>query len=207
MMSLKPMPGFGKSGTSRIFALQVDVALSCRDESAQVAPERSCESSCASSRERLEVLESPAAPLGVPRAERRRDELLEQRRPRGRPPCGTCAGAAARCRSARARRSARDVGVASRGRRARRRRRAARAGRTPRARARARGVDPGALAELVEVELVLLVAEPRARGGACALGDVGDASSWRITRSGRNSSRCRRRIVSSRSTSSSLKSR
>ena len=36
---------------------------------------------------------------------------------------------------------------------------------------------------------------------------AGDASSSRMTRSGRNSSRCRRRIVSSRSTSSSLKSR
>ena len=35
----------------------------------------------------------------------------------------------------------------------------------------------------------------------------GAASSWRITRSGRNSSRCRRRIVSRRSTSSSLKRR
>ena len=35
----------------------------------------------------------------------------------------------------------------------------------------------------------------------------GEASSCRITRSGRNSSRCRRRIVSSRSTSSSEKSR
>src|SRR5581483_440450 len=33
--------------------------------------------------------------------------------------------------------------------------------------------------------------------------DAGEASSWRITRSGRNSSRCRRRIVSSRSMSSS----
>ena len=37
--------------------------------------------------------------------------------------------------------------------------------------------------------------------------DAGDASSWRITRSGRNSSRCRRRIVSSRSRSSSLNRR
>ena len=36
---------------------------------------------------------------------------------------------------------------------------------------------------------------------------AGDDSSWRITRSGRNSSRCRRRMVSSRSTSSSLNSR
>ena len=36
---------------------------------------------------------------------------------------------------------------------------------------------------------------------------LGEASSCRMTRSGRNSSRCSRRIVSSRSTSSSLKRR
>jgi hypothetical protein len=51
--------------------------------------------------------------------------------------------------------------------------------------ARARRRDPRPVAEPVEV----------------------DSSSSRITRSGRNSSRCRRRIVSSRSTSCSEKSR
>ena len=67
-------------------------------------------------------------------------------------------------------------------------------------------VDPGALAEVVEVELVLLAASDL-RAGAYGRVRPGRASSCRITRSGRNSSRCSRRIVSSRSTSSSLKSR
>ena len=70
-----------------------------------------------------------------------------------------------------------------------------------------RRVDAGALAELREVELALLLAEA---GGAPPLAlraPVPDASSCLITRSGRNSSRCSLRIVSSRSTSSSLNSR
>ena len=66
--------------------------------------------------------------------------------------------------------------------------------------------DACPLAELLDADPGLL-GRQAGRGGACAPWRPGEASSWRITRSGRNSSRWRRRIVSSRSTSSSLNSR
>ena len=67
--------------------------------------------------------------------------------------------------------------------------------------------DAGAAAELVEVDRLDPLAQRRP--GARRLRSVapGAASSSRITRSGRNSSRCSRRIVTSRSTSCSLKRR
>ena len=66
-------------------------------------------------------------------------------------------------------------------------------------------VDAGALAEPVRSSSGSSSPRParlRLRSRA-----AGEASSWRMTRSGRNSSRWSRRIVSSRSRSSSLKSR
>ena len=71
-------------------------------ELAQLAPEEELRQLLRELAERLEVREPGRAPLGVARAQRRRDELLEQRRlavgggPERR------AGAAARSRSARA---------------------------------------------------------------------------------------------------------
>ncbi len=64
--------------------------------------------------------------------------------------------------------------------------------------------DAGPLAELRQVDLVLLPAETLGGGER---GRPGRSSSSRITRSGRNSSRCSRRMVTSRSTSASAKSR
>ena len=67
-------------------------------------------------------------------------------------------------------------------------------------------VDARALAELAEVELLLRSPRPAGRL-RFRPAPAPDASSCLITRRGRNSSRCRRRMVSRRSTSSSLKSR
>ena len=76
-----------------------------------------------------------------------------------------------------------------------------RATRSPRAAGRTRSTRR-AVAQLLQVDLVLDAPQPRA---PCASPGraVGERSSSRITRSGRNSSRCRRRIVTRRSTSSS----
>ena len=75
-MSLKPMPGSGKSGTSRIFDLRSII----RREPAHVAPEEQLGELLRRLPERLEVVDPGAAALRVPRAERRRDERLEQPR-------------------------------------------------------------------------------------------------------------------------------
>ena len=122
---------------------------------------RSCESSCASSASVWRSSSPACAALGVPRAERGRDELLEQRRL-------AVGGRAERAQVPR--RDRRTARAARTRRRCRRRSRVAPA-RRPRRAASSRpkssssrassGVMPGALAELVEVELVL--ARRRAR--------------------------------------------
>ena len=97
MMSLKPTPGLGKSGTSRIFVLQVDGGSAyeptCRSASRQ---KRRCESSCASSASACRS-RSPGCRRSALRARSAgATTLLEQRRLAVGRRCGTCAGAAAR---------------------------------------------------------------------------------------------------------------
>ena len=160
---------------------------------------------CRDGGERLEVVERRAAPLEVARAQARRDELLEQRRlaPRGGAEGAQVPGVEPVAREAAA--GGRDVDVALAV--------DALAGLDPRRDEVVLleppcevGRDPGALAELAEVDLAARVAQRR-RPALRRRSVPWASSSSRITRSGRNSSRCRRRIVSSRSTSSSEKSR
>ena len=206
MTSLKPTPGCGQSGTSRIFDLQLH-ALSLRDELAEPAPEQALRRARARARRASGGRACPAA--AAP---------------------GSASGARARS-TASSRPASRSVDVRNvrrwRGRDAEAREPAADRGdlgvglgveplaaldprreqavllelaRQPRARSRrARRASPGR-------------ARPRRPAARCARrrrrsGDVGFSSSSRITFSGRNSSRCRRRIVSRRSTSSSPNSR
>ena len=79
MMSLKTMPGFGKSGTSRILPRRSRALIGSATQP-HVAPEEELRELLRELGERLQVLEPGLAALGVARAERRRDELLEQRR-------------------------------------------------------------------------------------------------------------------------------
>ena len=78
MMSLKTIPGSGKSGTSRILAFNPRLHWLVPCEVPQVAPEEQLRELLGELCERLELLHGRLSPLRVPRAERRRDELLEQ---------------------------------------------------------------------------------------------------------------------------------
>ena len=129
------------------------------------------------------------APLRVARAQRRRDELLEQARLALGARCGTSAGAGRRSRSARAAR-----------RRPRSRRRSRRrAARPPSTRGASRPNSSSSRASSASISARSQSssgrARPRARqrrpaGAACGPPLRPRASSCRITRSGRNSSRC-----------------
>src|SRR5919199_3098557 len=83
MMSRKTTPFCGKSGTSRTFALR-STAMSGRDEPPQLAPEEELRQLLRELGELLEVLHARLPPLGVARAKRRRDDRLEQARLAGR---------------------------------------------------------------------------------------------------------------------------
>ena len=195
-MSLKTMPGSGKSGTSRIFAWR-SIGHQPDARWRRSRQNSSCESSCASS----------ASGSSSWRPAWRRSGLRE--RSAGATSCSSSAGLAVGGRPEGPQVPRRDA-VARRAwrRRARCRRRSAVGARRP----RRRGCEQ---AELLELARQLRrdrrarsqssarsssssgLAEPgrRAAGGAPSPG-LGAASSCRITRSGRNSSRCRRRIVS-----------
>src|SRR2546423_8960470 len=81
VMSLKPIPGSGKSGTSRTRVFRsIAVTRSLAGEPTDVAREEELGQLVRGLGERLEILEARAPALGVPRAERGRDERLEQPR-------------------------------------------------------------------------------------------------------------------------------
>src|SRR4051794_4620890 len=81
LMSLKPTPGSGKSGTSRIFVRRSIVELTSRPGHVpQVTPEQELRQLLRQLGEVLELLDPRLPALGVPRPQRRRDDLLEQRR-------------------------------------------------------------------------------------------------------------------------------
>ena len=167
----------------------------------------------------LERVDAPrAAALRVARAQRRRQELLQQLRlavGRRLEHAQVAPGdAVARELGARAHDLAVGVVVVARVRRCRAAR-ARRSGRSPRARRRAARDAPVASSTSSSVdhapcsrtETPARRGAARRRGpsrgaGASSASVRPRASSWRITRSGRNSSRCRRRIVRSRATSS-----
>src|SRR3954467_14484692 len=79
MMSLKTIPSFGKSGMSRIFDARSTAMKPRRlDQRAEGAPEQELRELLGRGGERLEVLEAREAPLRVPGAKRRRDDLLQE---------------------------------------------------------------------------------------------------------------------------------
>ena len=144
-MSLKPMPGSGKSGTSRTRRLAVD-GRHCPASYGRCAQKRSWESSCASSASACSSSSPARRRSGVARSAARARRAASSRPDSRSARCGTYAGAAARCRS----------GTASRRRRRCRRRSRRRAASALDARleqpellqlARALGLDPGPLAE------------------------------------------------------------
>ena len=169
---MKTIPGLGKSGTSRTRSRRSSVApevtadLPLREQ-AQLAPEEEPRELLRRLGERLQVVEAGLAPLGVARAERGRDELLEQaglapgRVPEGAevpgvdPVLGEPAAGGG------------DLGVALAVEPL-----AALDARREQAvlleRARERRVDAGALAELGEVELAPPARRARPGGAACA---------------------------------------
>ena len=166
---------------------------------------RSCESSCERRGERLEVLEPAWRRSGL--RERSAGATICSSSPaaRGRAVPEPAAGSAARCRSEPAgrrqpRRRRRAPGSSARLPRGKARgARSPRAhARTPRSRPRARRVVRG------RWPARHARASCRQVAASCAGSPGGDASSSRMIRSGRNSSRCRRRIVRRRSTSSSV---
>src|SRR5512142_1813325 len=79
-MSLKPTPGSGKSGTSRTRVMRSIAATSGRliDQAANVAAQQQVRKLLGALREALEVTERFLPPLGVTRAQGRRDHRLEQ---------------------------------------------------------------------------------------------------------------------------------
>src|SRR5256714_4321110 len=80
-MSLNPMPGSGKSGTSRTRVFRsIAVTRSLTGEFTAVAREEKLRKLVRRLGQRLEVFDPGTAALGVPRAERGRDERLEQPR-------------------------------------------------------------------------------------------------------------------------------
>ena len=193
--ALEDTPGFGKSGTSRIFALEIHrhVALPRRDPAQRVPQQQLREFLCGLT-ERAEVLEALLVPLGVPRAQRRRRDLSS--RPAAR---SAVVRNVRRCRAAFPRRGGRTRGRSPRPapcRTARRRAATARSALLLEVTSElARDVAHARIAQ--EVDLRVVLAEVAA-SSASRLGASRVASSWRITRSGRNSSRWKRRIDSSR---------
>src|SRR4051794_25744767 len=98
VMSLKTIPGLGKSGMSRTNSARSTALMSCpcrdvrageparpsllgpsSDDLAQVADQQQVLEVRRDRREVLERLDGLLAALGVPRAQRRREDLLEQR--------------------------------------------------------------------------------------------------------------------------------
>ena len=202
MRSLKTTPSVGKSGTSLIRSRRSSVVVTTSSPpSLQVADEQEVRELLGDSRERLQVVERVLAPLGVARAQAGRDELLDERRlaPRCRQDSAQVTRVDAEARESRAGRD--DVRLAL-------------AIETlPALGARHDeavllqlvhevGRHRGAIAELVLVDLPLAAEDTRARAASGRSSHPGPSSASRITRSGRNSSRCMRRIVVSRSTSS-----
>ena len=202
-MSLKPIPGVGKSGTSRIFDFRSTRWLAARDP-AQVAPEEQLRELLRERSEGLEILHPGscgardcASGATARRAARSRSPPVPRT-------SGTGAACAARSRSARAWRRRRRSRRRSRRSACPFRSRSRRAGRTPRARARA----PPPLRRACTAPRASARSSSDSPIGRRRLrARVGEASSCWITRSGRNSSRWRRRIVRRRSTSSSSNSR
>ena len=184
---------------------EVDRATSYADESTHVAPEQELLTAPAPSRR------APAGPRGRRGGARRCASAAPARRapragpPRGRPTSGRRAGGAARSRSGRASR-----------RRPRRRRRSRRtAARRPSTRGSSR---PNSSSSRARSGVIPARSQSSSSSSSSSLAPTAArrrrrsfpapaSSSSRITRSGRNSSRCSRRIVSRRSTSSSEKSR
>src|SRR3954452_14792902 len=89
VMSLKPIPGLGKSGISRISARRSAATGAngspnpppgLADDLAQVADQQQVLEVRRDRREVLERLDRLLAPLRVPRAQRRREDLLQERR-------------------------------------------------------------------------------------------------------------------------------
>ena len=178
-----------------------------RGELAQVAHEEELRQLLREAGEGAEILERGLAPLRRPGAQRRRDELLDER---GLAVGGVAEGAQmaradAEADEARADERNLRVGLDV----------------APLAGDRPRRDEPVLLelaGELRRDPAALAAARPRSSScsssPASASGrrrvrsaEPGAASSWRMTRSGRNSSRCMRRIARSRSSSSSPKSR
>ena len=210
-MSLKTMPGFGKSGTSRIAPRG---RRAVRQSATYRSPGRGA-------RARRGAGRAPARPRRAP-AGRRGRPCAARGSARGAPAPTSCSSSPA-SRSAAVRNVAQvpasmpkrgepaadggDLGVALAVEPL-----AALDARLEQAellqlRARSRPSIPARSQSSVELDLA-----PRARRappGAArrSAAPAARRSSWRITRSGRNSSRCSRRIVSRRSTSSSLNSR
>ena len=155
----------------------------------------SAASSCASSVSACRSLSAGRAALGVARAQRRRDELLEQRRLAvgRRPERAQVPRVDAEPRQLRA--DGRDVGVglgvALVGAAAERREQPV----VLELLARTRAGSPARRQSSSKSIASTALAERRPAGAACARSHPGAASSSRITRSGRNSSRWSRRIV------------
>ena len=203
MTSLKPTPGWGQSGTSRIFAFRSTRASlrGCADRARRGAATRSCASSPSAWRSACLPGGAPGCASAAPaRSRTRAGRLAIGRR------CGTCGDGVARSRSLPAVRRSPRSRHRSRCRSARRRRRAVRAARTPRARG-ARRRSMSARSQSDAWSSSSSVSRSPCAPAAPRSGDVGFSSSSRITFSGRNSSRCSRRIVSRRSSSSSPNSR
>ena len=159
MMSLKTMPGCGKSGTSRILAFRSSTPTSLPASVPEIAPEEQLRELLGQLGQGLQLLDGRLPALRVARAERGRHELLEQP---GLSVGGGAEGAQMPCRDAEARElrtGDRDVHVAGRVQLL--------APYSPRLEqpvllelARELGRDRSALAELPEVELVVLVGQP-----------------------------------------------
>ena len=168
---------------------------------------RRYESSCATRGERLEVVERALAALRVARAQAGRDELLDERRlaPRRSEerPQVACVDAEA-CESVR---TPRRCPPRSRGRAARRPRRATATTPYSSSSRRKSGDTPARSPSSAPSISSSRPLRPTLRLRARSADVPGPSSSSRITRSGRNSSRWRRRIVARRSTSSGEKSR
>src|ERR671937_2033284 len=83
MMSRKTTPFCGKSGTSRTLVLR-STAMSGRDELPQLAPEEELRELLRQLGELLEILHAGLPTFGVARAQRRRDDGVQQARLPGR---------------------------------------------------------------------------------------------------------------------------
>src|SRR5438270_12972282 len=78
-MSLKTIPGFGKSGMSRMWSLNsMSPFAGSRGQAAEVPDEKQVLQVGGNRRQVLERLDRLLAALGIARAQRRREDLLEQ---------------------------------------------------------------------------------------------------------------------------------